>query len=214
MRGLAGIYPTFDLEEEDEVVGEVIRPLLEVRHHELEQFLRDIGQAWREDASNRDPKFTRNRVRHVLLPLLEREFNPSVATGLSELAEIARGEEDYWQNEISGWMGTAIHWTEPEWARPGQQGLVQLQPFNPDLQERLREPGPLVMNATVDLMWLLSEPLAVQRRAVKAIGELAGFPLEFKHVEEILRFACRRATIPASDCRSRWAGAWFESRRR
>jgi len=36
---------------------------------------------------------------------------------------------------------------------------------------------------------LLSEPLAVQRRVVKAIGEHAGIPLEFKHVEEILRFA-------------------------
>jgi tRNA(Ile)-lysidine synthase len=189
MRGLAGIYPNVDLEEDEEVMGEVIRPLLEVRHDELVQFLNEVGQPWREDESNRDPKFTRNRVRHVLLPLLEREFNPSVAEGLSELAEIARGEEDYWQTEISGWMGTAIHWTEPEWATQGQPGLVQLQPLNSELKERLREPGPLVMNATLDLMWLLSEPLAVQRRAIKAVGEVAGIPMEFKHVEEILRFA-------------------------
>jgi tRNA(Ile)-lysidine synthase len=193
MRGLAGIYPSVDLEEDEEIIGEVIRPLLGARHHELELFLKDIGQLWREDPSNRDPKFTRNRVRHVLLPLLELEFNPSVTAALNELAEIARGEEDYWQNEISGWMGTAIHWTEPEWAQHGQQGLVQLQPFDPELQERLREPGPLVMNATVDLLWLLSEPLAVQRRAVKAIGELAGFPLEFKHVEQILHFAAEES---------------------
>jgi tRNA(Ile)-lysidine synthase len=189
LRGLAGIYPVVDLEDDEEVIGQVIRPLLAVRHQELTQYLNEIGQAWREDSSNRDPKFTRNRVRQVLLPLLEQEFNPSMATGLSELAEIARGEEDYWQNEVAGWMGTAIHWSEPEWARSGQQGLVQLQPFNPELQARLREPGPLVMNVTVDLLWLLSEPLAVQRRALKAIGELAGFPLEFKHVEETLLFA-------------------------
>ena len=38
-------------------------------------------------------------------------------------------------------------------------------------------------------MWLLGEPVAVQRRLVKAIGEHAGIPLEFKHVEEILRAA-------------------------
>ena len=192
MRGLAGIYPTVDLEEDGDVVGEVIRPMLEVRHRELETYLREIGQPWREDSSNLDPKFTRNRVRRTLLPLLEREFNPAIAQGLSELADIARGEEDYWQNEISGWMGTAIHWTEPEWAKEGQQGLVQLRPFDPLLQERLREPGPLVMNAMVDLAWLLSEPLAVQRRAIKAIGELADLPLEFKHVEEILRFAAEK----------------------
>jgi tRNA(Ile)-lysidine synthase len=189
MRGLGGIYPVVDLDDGAEVIGEVIRPLLETRHRELEEYLRQIGQPWREDSSNRDPRFTRNRVRQVLLPLLERDFNPSVSRGLSDLAELARAEEDYWQNEIAGWMGTAIHWTEPDWASPGQQGLVQLRPVNEELQERVRQPGPLVMNATVDLLWLLSEPVAVQRRAVKAIGELARVPLEFKHVEEILRFA-------------------------
>jgi tRNA(Ile)-lysidine synthase len=188
-RGLAGIYPVFDIEMDDEFVGEVVRPLLGVRHAELVQYLEEIGQTWREDSSNQDAKFTRNRMRHLVLPVLERQFNPAVQQALSELAEIARGEEDYWQNEIAGWMGTAIHWTEPEWAQSGQLGLVQLQPFNPGLRDKLRQAGPLVMNATVDRMWLLSEPLAVQRRAIKAIGELAGFPLEFKHVEEILRFA-------------------------
>jgi tRNA(Ile)-lysidine synthase len=187
--GLAGIYPVVELEEGDDVVGNVVRPVLQVRHADLVRFLNEIGQLWREDSTNRDTKFTRNRVRRVLLPLLEREFNPAATTALSELAEIARAEEDYWQNEIFGWMGTAIHWSEPEWANPAQPELVQLQPFNPRLQERLREPGPLVMNVTVDRIWLLSEPLAIQRRAIKAIGELAGLPLEFKHIEEILRFA-------------------------
>ena len=192
-RGLAGIYPVVDLEDEDEVVGEVLRPLLEVRHQELSEYLNAVNQPWREDSSNRDVKFTRNRVRSRLLPLLEGEFNPAVAASLSELADIARAEEDYWQNEIAGWMGTSIHWSEPEWARQGQTGLVQLQAFNPQLQERLREPGPLVMNVTVDLLWLLSETLAVQRRAVRAIGELAGLPLEFRHVDELLRFAAEES---------------------
>ena len=45
------------------------------------------------------------------------------------------------------------------------------------------------MNASVDRLWFLGEPIAVQRRVMKAIGEEAGIPLEFKHVEEILRFA-------------------------
>jgi tRNA(Ile)-lysidine synthase len=190
-RGLSGIYPTLGLQDDDAFVGEVVRPLLTIRHAALEQLLQETGQRWREDSSNRDPKHTRNRVRQVLLPLLEREFNPAIATGLAELAEIARGEQDYWDNEISGWMGTAIHWSEPSWAPSAgePQGLVQLQAFNPELQKRMQEPGPLVMNASVDLLWLLSEPLAVQRRAIKAVGDLAGFPLEYKHVEEILHFA-------------------------
>jgi tRNA(Ile)-lysidine synthase len=45
------------------------------------------------------------------------------------------------------------------------------------------------MNASVNRMWFLAEPVAVQRRLVKAIGENAEIPLEFKHVEEILRVA-------------------------
>jgi tRNA(Ile)-lysidine synthase len=192
IRGLGGIYPTVDLQDENQdFAGEVIRPLLTIRRHEIERFLTDIGQPWREDSSNRDPKHTRNRVRHLLMPLLEREFNPAVTSGLAELAEISRAEEDYWDNEVSGWMGTGIHWTEPAWVpqAAGSDALVQLQPFGPDLQKRMQEPGPLVMNASVDLLWLLSEPLAVQRRAIKAVGDLAGFPLEFKHVDEILRFS-------------------------
>ena len=196
MHGLGGIYPVVDLEEQPtdesgETCAQVIRPLLNLRHRELEAYLGEIGQPWREDSSNQNLYHTRNRVRHVLLPLLEREFNPAVTTNLSELAEIARAEDDYWEGEVAGWMGTAIHWSEPEWARSQgtSEALIQLQPYNPELQKRLLEPGPLVMNASIDLLWLLSEPLAIQRRAIKAVGDLAGFPLEFKHVEEILHFA-------------------------
>ena len=209
MRGLAGIYPVFDLEMDDEFVGEVIRPLLGVRHADLVRYLEEIGQKWCEDSSNLDAKFTRNRMRHSVMPVLERQFNPVVQQALSDLAELARGEEDYWQNEIAGWMGTAIHWTEPEWATSGQHGLVRLQPFDPELRERMQQPGPLVMNATVDRMWLLSEPTAVQRRAIKAVGELAGFPLEFKHVEEILRFASAEDSTSKSLSLPRgWSVTW------
>jgi tRNA(Ile)-lysidine synthetase-like protein len=48
-----------------------------------------------------------------------------------------------------------------------------------------------MMNASVSRPWLLTEPRAVQRRVLKAIGEQVGIPLEFKHIEEILRFAAQ-----------------------
>jgi tRNA(Ile)-lysidine synthase len=131
--------------------------------------------------------------------LLEREFNPAVVESFAELAEIARDEEDYWDNEISGWLGTVVQWSQPEWTRglPGfdrSPDLVQIQPsrpavLDPALGERLEQPGPLMMNASVSRPWLLTEPRAVQRRVLKAIGEQAEIPLEFKHIEEILRFA-------------------------
>jgi len=210
LRGLGAIHPRILVEDEDgEISGEIVRPLLTTRHRELEQYLKDIGQPWREDSSNVDDRFTRNRVRKLVVPLLEQEFNPAVAENLAELAEIARGEEDYWENEVSGWLGTTVQWSEPEWVRAvsNTEGLVQIAGLenspsplisvkgpgdrmeSDDLRSRIDNAPWLVMNASVSRMWFLGEPIAVQRRLVKAIGENAGIPLEFKHVEEILRVA-------------------------
>jgi tRNA(Ile)-lysidine synthase len=204
LRGLGGIYPRILVERADEDGhGEIVRPLLGIRRRALEQYLLDLKQTWREDSSNADARFTRNRVRKLVLPLLEREFNPEVVESFAELAEIARDEEDYWENEVSGWLGTVVQWSQPEWTRglpgfEGSQALVQIQPsqtqasqtaLSPELVERLEQGGPAIMNASVSRPWLLTEPRAVQRRVVKAIGDEAGIPLEFKHIEEILRFA-------------------------
>ena len=196
MKGLGGIHPRIAIEDDNgEAGGEIVRPLLTTRRRELERYLKDIGQPWREDSSNAEDAFTRNRVRKLVLPLLEKEFNPAVAENLAELSEIARGEEDYWENEAAGWMGTGVHWSEPEWARNSASGLVQIATAGPhstnnsDLHSRIEQASWLVMNASVDRLWFLGEPVAVQRRIAKAIGEEAGIPLEFKHVEQILHFA-------------------------
>lgn len=45
------------------------------------------------------------------------------------------------------------------------------------------------MNASISRPWLLTEPRGVQRRVIKAVAEQARIPLEFKHIDEILRFA-------------------------
>src|SRR5208283_5024748 len=83
MHGLSGIYPRLVVEHEDgEGFGEIVRPLLGIRRGELEQYLADLKQPWREDSSNADCRFTRNRVRSMVLPLLEREFNPAVVESL------------------------------------------------------------------------------------------------------------------------------------
>ena len=220
--GLSGIHPRIPVENDDgEISGEIVRPLFTTRRRELEQYLKDIGQPWREDSTNADHAFTRNRLRKLVVPLLEKEFNPAVAENLAELAEIARGEEEYWESEVAGWMGTAVHWSEPEWARGranvnefvqiggvgkglglkiptsransaremGHPELRHPDSGGTDLQSKIDLAPWLVANASVSRPWFLSEPVAVQRRVVKAIGEHAGIPLEFKHVEEILRFA-------------------------
>lgn len=213
LRGLGGIYPRIVVEHEDgDGHGEIIRPILGVRRRELEQYLQDLKQPWREDSTNTDSKFTRNRVRKLVIPLLEREFNPALAENFAELAEIARDEEDYWENEISGWLGTVVQWSQPEWTRDqsasrSSSGLLQIEPVHarpahvqpvhiepaqaadPDFTARLEDPRAAMVNASVSRPWLLTEPRAVQRRVLKAVGEQAGIPLEFKHIEAILHFA-------------------------
>src|SRR5262249_23000138 len=52
-------------------------------------FLQEIGQPFREDRSNSDLRFTRNRLRHELLPYLAREYNPDIRSALARLAEQA-----------------------------------------------------------------------------------------------------------------------------
>ncbi len=238
LRGLGGIYPRIIVEHDIEDAGgdahgEIVRPLLAIRRCELPRYLTDLKQRWREDSTNSDSTFTRNRLRKLVMPLLEREFNPAVVESFAELAEIARDEEDYWENEVSGWLGTVVQWSQPEWTRglPGfdeLQALVQIQPVDclgrdeedesqetnatglgemlhpfrgdssgqgvphfarDDRDLSLEESGPAVMNASLSRPWLVTEPRAVQRRVLKAIGEQAGIPLEFKHIKEILRFA-------------------------
>jgi len=87
LAGLAGIYP---------FVGSVIRPLLGERREDLRQYLRTLGQSWREDSTNLDTRRLRARMRSRLLPLLERDFSPQVTKHLAQLAELAREEEAFW----------------------------------------------------------------------------------------------------------------------
>jgi tRNA(Ile)-lysidine synthase len=97
-RGLAGVYPQLLV---DGFQFSVIRPLLQTRRKLLETYLGEIGQDWREDSSNRDLRHARNRVRHGIVPRLDRTLNPAVRETLGETADIARSEEEYWQNEVS-----------------------------------------------------------------------------------------------------------------
>ena len=90
LAGLAGIPIARDL-----APGvRLIRPLLEVRRDEVLQYLAALGQDSRQDSSNLDISFTRNRIRHELLPYLATHFNPQVAQALSHLAVLASGAQE------------------------------------------------------------------------------------------------------------------------
>lgn len=62
----------------------VIRPLLDVSKQEIEAYITDQNLSYRTDFSNFDKAFTRNRVRHELLPLIEEKFNPDFSQSFQE----------------------------------------------------------------------------------------------------------------------------------
>jgi tRNA(Ile)-lysidine synthase len=93
--GLAGIHPKLESPE-----GVIVRPLLAATRAQVEAYLGALGQPWREDSSNRRLTFTRNRIRHELLPLLE-AWNPQLRAHLVQMASLARDEESWWQAEVA-----------------------------------------------------------------------------------------------------------------
>jgi tRNA(Ile)-lysidine synthase len=108
IRGLSGVHPRIIFAEQGHTFGELVRPLLGFRRSALQEFLREQGQSWREDSSNRDIAFLRNRVRHRLLPMIGEEFGEAAIEHMGELAEIARAEEEHWERvhpEVRGQGG-------------------------------------------------------------------------------------------------------------
>lgn len=83
----------------------LIRPLLRCSREDLLRYATDKGIAFREDSSNSDRSILRNRIRHELLPLLEREFNPGIRGVLGRTAELLGDEAEHLATEATQWRG-------------------------------------------------------------------------------------------------------------
>jgi tRNA(Ile)-lysidine synthase len=162
-RGLVGIHA---------VRGAVIRPLLGVRREELRDYLRAKGQMWREDASNEDTTRLRARVRHQLLPLLERDFAPGIVERLTNLAEVQSGEEEFLNALVDERLATL---------RGEAHGPISI-----DI-EQLLSPLPQLA-AKHDASLALS-----QRMILALLRQAAGGESEFdaKHVQQVLHLASK-----------------------
>ncbi len=161
--GLSGIHPV--LTEES---GVILRPFLDNRHAALEDWLRSLPQPWREDSSNQDMAYTRNRIRSQLVPLL-RTFNPQIAVQLSRLASISADEETYWQAEVSRLLpGLLLP------GRPTRGG------------GRSTSTHPEEETVAMEQSRLRELPPAVARRVVRAAARTLGARLSFDHTEQVL----------------------------
>ena len=90
--GISGIPPVRD--------GKIIRPLIQSNRSEIIAFLDQNGIKYISDASNRDTRFLRNKIRHDLIPLLKTSYNPKISQSLNRLASIISSEEEWIEDLI------------------------------------------------------------------------------------------------------------------
>ncbi|WP_252263726.1 tRNA lysidine(34) synthetase TilS [Paracidobacterium acidisoli] len=179
--GLGGIHPRVQYPG-----GFILRPLLEVRRTEIEGWLRATGQEWREDLSNRDTAFTRNRVRHELLPQME-GYNPQIKSQLAHMASIAREEEAYWETELKRIL--------PGLVLPGRavRGGGRAVSTHPD-------EGTVGME--VERLRALDG--AMRRRVVRAAAAGLGYELNFGQTERLM--ALCEPSLPSGRARREMLG--------
>ena len=164
--GLSGIHPVVEFAER-----RIVRPLLGATRAEVETYLNGLGQVWREDASNRDAAFTRNRIRHELLPVLE-TWNPQVKEHLAQMAVLAQDEEAWWDAEL---------------ARVAPQVLLSGRP----VRGGGRASGEGLALDTVRLAALAP---ALQRRLLRYAAEKMGAALDFQATEALRALALEGRT--------------------
>jgi tRNA(Ile)-lysidine synthase len=129
LRGLRGIAGRRELEPGIFVV----RPFLSATRTDILAYLREQNQPYREDASNRDPRYTRNRLRHELLPLLAAQYNPAVVTVLTSLAQQA---EEIYRDEEAAALALL---TEAELPRAGTLLIFNRARLRTAPRQRVRE---------------------------------------------------------------------------
>jgi tRNA(Ile)-lysidine synthase len=159
--GLSGVYPVIDFPE-----GQILRPLLPTTRAEVESYLRALGQPWRDDSSNRHLTFTRNRIRHELLPLLE-GWNPRLRVHLSQMAELARDEESFWNDETTRVAAQVIRTGRP--VRGGGRAAAD--------------------GIALDVAHLSGLKPAMQRRVLRHAAEQLGFAPDFLATETLRSLA-------------------------
>jgi tRNA(Ile)-lysidine synthase len=176
--GLSGISPILVQPH-----GTILRPFLEVRRAEIEAWLSRIGQSWKEDMTNADIAYTRNRLRRELLPALA-AFNPQIYGHLANLATLARDEEAYWQGELMRNL--------PQLLLPGK-------PVRGGGRAASTDPNEATLALEVER---LPASAAVRRRILRAAARQLGVSLNFEQTERLLAMcgpnSSRRQTLTAT----------------
>jgi tRNA(Ile)-lysidine synthase len=126
--GLRGMPPERPLEQ-----GTLLRPLLRVSRAEVLDFLERLGQPFLTDETNFELAYTRNRIRHSLLPELREQFNPRVETALCRLAQQVRDVQDLVDELAENLLRSALRESAPD------RALLDLAPLRNARRHLVRE---------------------------------------------------------------------------
>ncbi len=95
INGLASIRPV----KARDGKPDIIRPLLSVSRIEIEDYLIKQGISWQTDCTNEEDTYTRNRIRHHVLPYIENEISEGAVSHMGRAADILSETEDFIQKE-------------------------------------------------------------------------------------------------------------------
>ena len=87
LKGLSGMPPVRE--------GLFIRPLIETTRKEIEQYLKENSIEYINDTSINEPQYLRNDIRHNLLPLLRKEYNPQIDDAILRMTNLLRQDDEF-----------------------------------------------------------------------------------------------------------------------
>lgn len=136
----------------------LVRPLLEVTRNQTGQFCQDFQLSVWEDSTNLDLKYARNRIRNIVIPYLQENFNPQAELTLAQTAEILQAEVEYLEQAAQQLREEAVN-RETDEGDKGDKG------DKGEWGEMFYSPLPLKINRRV----LQKAPLALQRRVMRQV---------------------------------------------
>ena len=98
--GLSGMAPVRE--------GKIVRPLIHLRRSEIINYLAEKNLPYLTDASNTDPAFMRNKIRHLLIPELQTAYNPRIIETLNRLGEIMRAENQWIDDALEPFLKQCV----------------------------------------------------------------------------------------------------------
>jgi len=92
----------------------IIRPFIDIPKNELIEYAKARNLQWREDESNDWLDYTRNKIRHKLIPTLENEYSPAVKENVQRITKFLQGADEFIQERISELSEMIINKESPE----------------------------------------------------------------------------------------------------